>query len=197
MRISRFRHAAFAAAFLTVPGIAHAGLRDDVMTAAARCWSLSSDKAWLDCYYRAAQPMQAAINPLTPPANVGGGNAARAAVTPPPSQAPRRSRSWIGQLFRDDAARQPERVAAIPGAPGVPTDHITARLADYKFSPRGAVTLTLDNGEIWQQMEGDSSTPRLKQAARTYVVTIRPGFFGSYNLTVAGQSGLYRVRRIN
>jgi hypothetical protein len=186
---------AVAASLIALPSSAHAGLRDVVMAAAARCWTLGNDKAWLDCYYRAAQPMQAAINPLTPPARARAVPAPRTAVAAPPP--PRRGRSWLGRMFNDDKPRAPERVAAIPGAPPAAVDHVTARLTDYSVSDRGIVTVTLDNGEVWRQIDGDGPPPRLNRPARTYVVTIRPGFLGAFNLTVGGQAGLYRVRRLN
>lgn len=184
------------AAFAAVPGAAHAGLRDDVMTAAARCWSLGSDRAWLECYYRAAQPMQAAVNPMAPPVRQQAAPAPRAVVAVPP----RRKRSWLGRMFADDAPQQ--RTASVapaapPGMPQMTTDHITARLASYSFSQSGIMTVTLDNGEVWRQVDGDGPAPRLKNPARSYVVTIRPGFIGSYSLTVNGQAGLYKVRRLN
>jgi hypothetical protein len=100
-------------------------------------------------------------------------------------------------MFNDDKPRAPERVAAIPGAPPAAVDHVTARLTDYSVSDRGIVTVTLDNGEVWRQIDGDGPPPRLNRPARTYVVTIKPGFLGAYNLTVGGQAGLYRVRRLN
>jgi len=36
----------------------------------------------------------------------------------------------------------------------------------------------------------------LQRPASEYEVTIRHGFFGGYNLTIAGVAGLFRVRRI-
>lgn len=195
MKNARSCYAALAvAAFaVAVPGAAQAGLRDDVMTAAQRCWSLSDDKAWLACYYRAAQPMQAAVNPMAPPVKAQAAPLPRVVAAPP-----RRSRSWLGRMFNDDTARAPAPVTAPPpGMAPVPTDHITARLASYSFSQTGVMTVTLDNGEVWRQVDGDGPPPRLKNAARSYVVTIRPGFIGSYSMTVSGQTGLYKVRRLN
>jgi hypothetical protein len=44
---------------------AHAATRDDVMYGASRCGGIQDNRAWLDCYYGAAQPMRAELG-LTP-----------------------------------------------------------------------------------------------------------------------------------
>src|ERR1700743_3266577 len=41
-----------------VPGAAFAGPREDVYAASQRCAGLGDNRAWLDCYYGAAQPMR-------------------------------------------------------------------------------------------------------------------------------------------
>lgn len=56
-------------------------------------------------------------------------------------------------------------------------------------------TLLLDNGQVWQQINGDDDFAILKEPAQEYEVTIKHGFFGSYNLTFTGVAGLFRVRR--
>ena len=75
-------------------------------------------------------------------------------------------------------------------------DHITAHLVSYRFSSQNYFTVVLDNGQTWRQINGDNAFAELKLPAQQYAVTIKHGFFGSYNLTIAGQPGLFRVRRI-
>jgi hypothetical protein len=63
-------------------------VRDDVMAEASRCQDLVGERAWLDCYYAAAQSMRAALS-LTPVAQAG-------IKSDLPALAPRRSARTYG-----------------------------------------------------------------------------------------------------
>jgi hypothetical protein len=60
----------------------------------------------------------------------------------------------------------------------------------------GRLVLVLDNGQVWQQLEGGvlRCAPRGKLAQMQ--VRISRGLFGSYNLQFAGHNVLYKVRRV-
>lgn len=75
-------------------------------------------------------------------------------------------------------------------------DSATAAVTDVSLTPSGRLVLVLDNGQVWQQLDGDvvRFTPRGKLAQMQ--VTISRGLFGSYNLQFAGQNALYKVRRV-
>ena len=64
------------------------------------------------------------------------------------------------------------------------------------FDKRGFFTITLANGEVWRQEQGDSSfADRHRPAPRTRV-TIRQGALGSANLKIQGDNNVYKVRRL-
>jgi hypothetical protein len=76
-------------------------------------------------------------------------------------------------------------------------DHITARLSDYSFDRRtGLFTVTLDNGQVWQQQKGDEHSPNWKKSAAAYLATVSYGAMDSYNLSIAGERQPYKVQRI-
>jgi hypothetical protein len=85
------------------------------------------------------------------------------------------------------AAGEPERPA--------PIDHIKAGVATVAFNPNGRFTVTLDNGQVWKQLEGDSGIARFKNKGHD-VVTISRGILGSYNLVLEGQTALFKVKRV-
>jgi hypothetical protein len=70
------------------------------------------------------------------------------------------------------------------------------RASAYKFDPKGVFTITLADGEVWQQLEDDNSTAQWQGPASRLVVTIKQGALSSYNLKVANDNRVYKVRRI-
>lgn len=70
---------------------AQARPRDDVLSGAFRCAVIADSRAWLDCYYGAAQPVRAALNlPPALPAQI------KLAASPPAGGTPR------DEAIRDD-----------------------------------------------------------------------------------------------
>ncbi|HEY0106159.1 MAG TPA: hypothetical protein VGB91_08755, partial [Rhizomicrobium sp.] len=83
-----------------------------------------------------------------------------------------------------------------PGAEPPPElDSITVVVGDYSFNPYGRFLVVLENGQIWQQLEGDSGRARFAKGAKN-TVTISRGVLGSYNLTVNDANGIFKVRRL-
>ena len=70
-------------AVLSVAAPAQARPRDDALSGAFRCAVIADSRAWLDCYYGAAQPMRAALG--LPPAL---GPQLKLAASPPAGGAP-------------------------------------------------------------------------------------------------------------
>jgi hypothetical protein len=154
------------------------GVRDQVMGGAFRCAAFADERQWLKCYYAAAAPVRAELG-LAP-----------AAQAPPP---PRGSGNAAGASFR---APTPFGMTEKP-AQEIPknVDHITAHMASYSFDKLDWFTVTLDNGQVWTQVHGDTDYAHWKKPASGYLVTIRHGFLRSYNLQVKGQPGLFKVLR--
>ena len=106
----------------------------------------------------------------------------------------------------DALARAPELPAKQFGAEQLPRESnpapapednsITGTVTELSLTPFGRFVVTLDNGQIWRQLDADTARfvppGNLAQAS----VTISRGALGSYNLQFAGQNGLYKVRRL-
>jgi hypothetical protein len=182
-----------------------AGPREDVLARAARCAAIAEDAAWLACYRAAAASMEASLAAASAPARLSVPPTAPTVPTAPtapiaPIAAPPASPAGDGAGFGKPGPLQVSPLTAPPAAkqpaPESSTDHLTARVLKVTFSTQHYFTLVLDNGQVWQQINGDDDFAVLKRPAQEYEVTISHGFFGSYNLTFTGVAGLFRVRRI-
>jgi hypothetical protein len=141
-------------------------LHDAVLRSALDCNRTAAGRAWLDCFYGAAEPARARLGlaSATPPKAVAG--------APPPTE----------------FGLQPKPVRT-PGS-------ISARMSEYSFDSYHRFTVTLDNGEVWQQIAGDDDVADWNKPASAYRVMISRGMFGSYNFRVLKSAGLFKVRRV-
>jgi hypothetical protein len=142
-------------------------LRDDVLRSAMECNRTVTGRDWLTCFYAAAEPVRTRLG-LASSASTATAHRAAAPA------------SDFG--LKPKAVKQPDSVAA--------------RMADYQFDRNHLFTVTLDNGQVWQQIAGDDRLADWDKPAATYTVMISHGVFGSYNFRVSKSGSLYKVRRI-
>ena len=164
---------------------ASAGTREDILSRAARCAAITDDHTWLNCYYGAAQPMRAQLGLSPAPESqtflVPSGIAPvpPAAVSNPQVSQPRKSDNGL--------------LASLFGGSAVAT-RIPATA--YSFDRNGDFRITLADGSVWQQVEGDDSFAKWHEPANRYLVSITTGSLGSYNLQVQGDNRSYKVQKI-
>ena len=72
---------------------------------------------------------------------------------------------------------------------------VIARVNRYVLDRRGKFTVYLDNGQVWRQLESGDSAAQFRSNGMN-LVTISPGFWGSYNLRLNRESAIYKVKRI-
>ena len=163
---------------------AESQVRNDVMSAVLRCYAISADRQWLDCYYGAAQPVRARLGlspgPQTPALN----------ITEAPIQ------SAVPRNGPDLTSEDQFGMAATPRGMGRSVNHITSRMTSYSFSPFKIFTVALSNGQVWRQLSGDSNYAHWAKPAAAYMVTIGHGSFGSFNLQVKDIPGIFKVERV-
>jgi hypothetical protein len=138
-------------------------IRDTVLGGASRCVGVADEHQWLNCYYGAAEPMRARLG-LAP------------------------SRTYPVMASAMPPANMPAPVP-VPGS----FQNVASRMASYVFSKYGVFTVTLANGQVWQQIAGDTDHARWNKPAQQYLVRITRGFLGSYNLQVRNNPGLFKV----
>lgn len=164
---------------LAVPAAAQ-GVRDDVLDSAARCSAIADDRAWLDCFYGAAQPMRARLGltpapqaqvRLVPPASAAAPVYRRA--TPPPKE-----KGFFAELLGSTK----------PVATNMP-------MAAYKFDSSGRFTVRLQNGETYVQEENDMVHAAWSGPPEQLLVTVNAAG-DKYTLKVKSDRGaVYHARR--
>ena len=71
------------------------------------------------------------------------------------------------------------------------------QLASYRFNRYGMFTVSLSNGQQWQQLSGDTSLAHWTKPAANYWVRVTRGALGSVNMKIKGDAASYKVERIN
>ena len=184
---------------------AFADARDDVLARLAHCYAVQDSRAWLDCYYAAAQPQRSALGLQPAPqastfeslfrGPAGPGPVVPAAPAPPAS-------NDDGGLFGMFGTYKvpPEQFGltnARPG-PGLNVDRIVDKLSSYAFVA-GKFTVTLANGQVWRQTGGPSANWRSTPA--NYTATITRGALRTFNFRVQNGPNIddtvYKVERIH
>ena len=175
-----------------------ADLRDRTMADVSRCYVLPDDRQWLDCYYSAAQPVRGRLGlapwPQTAAAQLGDAAGRERASLQPKSTGPA-SPIFKGSEADSVPAQRFGLSAAEPRfAPKV--DRIVSRMESYSLNRFHIFTVTLDNGQVWHQLSGDTDYAHWKKPAGSYIAIITHGAFGSFNFAVKGDPGTYKVERI-
>ena len=187
---------------------AFAGPREDALDAVNKCAAIADDHARLACYDTAAAQVKSAL----------------AIPEPEVAATPEQQRSWFGlpdifggngrapqttpQQFGSESLPQPAPPPAPAPAPGQAAqatpppppepqiiDSITATVTDFAYHLDGRFIVFLDNGQIWQQIQGDTDQAHFKKGGPN-TVTISRGAFGSYGLTLNDLAQSFKVKRI-
>ena len=174
-----YRQIVLVALFLTgMAGVAAASPRDDMLAGISHCTTLADERTFLDCVYGAAQPVRAELGlppapasqtrlvPATAPA------AAAKTVTQPDR------RGILDRIFASGT------VVAPPQA-----------MKSYNLDPDGTFTVTLTNGQVWRQIDGDTNMAHWNRSASDYVAMVEAGAAGDFNMEVTGEVGIYKVTR--
>lgn len=61
---------------------------------------------------------------------------------------------------------------------------------------RGKIFVVLDNGQVWRQIDGDSSTPYIPKDAAGMPITIKKGALGSYFVKIGKSKDAFKANRI-
>jgi hypothetical protein len=144
--------------------------RDAVIVAAAQCGSVAAERAWLDCYYSATNPLRILLG-LSP--------IAVSAIAWVPALPARKMNSLSGRVLE------------------TPDIQAARQMASYKFNRNGYFTVVLKNGEVWRQLDGDTSVAHWFKKPGSYIITITGGALGSFNFRVKGEPGSFKVRPVS
>jgi len=168
-------------------------VRNEVVGAAAACMREAGDRPWLDCYYTAAMPMrvqlglsasQTPARPLPAPAPL--------LVTAQPPPAPAAKPAGLPPM--------PRRVGILGGLFNDPKPVVRDMpMQSFVLDSKGAFTVTLIDGEIWEQSPEDEvyHRARWRREASKMRVTITPDTMHIFIMMVSGEGYIYKVHRIH
>ena len=153
----------------------------DLRTELMHCLTFSGAVERLSCYDRLAR-------------GAGSGTLPGPASQAPQMAAPRAS---IPQTRTEPAAGpnlgREELRTTTPPSPE--ESRMTAQISDFQKDPAGRFTITLSNGQVWQQIAGDTSVAQYRPG-KPQAVTISRGSLGSYDLRFEGRNVSFKVRRL-
>jgi hypothetical protein len=161
-----------------------ADTREDVKAAMQRCDALADDRAWLDCTYGAEQSMRAKLG-LAPAPEY------QQRLVPPVGAMASPAMPYTDVGTRKAAPLPRRKASFFQILTGSAPPLAVSPLASFRYDSQGAFLVTLQNGQVWHQLDPDFSTkPQLKVGAK---VIITPGALGSYNLKAGEDGHVYKV----
>ncbi|MDZ4868437.1 MAG: hypothetical protein SGI91_14045 [Alphaproteobacteria bacterium] len=178
------------AAAVVIAAPAQADPARDALAEVAKCSDIPAAADRLQCYDAAAEGAKTAMSaPVQAPAQ-------RQASAQPAQQEEEGGGvlSWFG-------LERPVTKTEDFGKPPMPTgpkeiNQISATVLEFAKNPYGRSIFILDNGQVWKQIDGDQTDVRDPSKNETMKVAIETGMFGSYSLTIAGRTGMVKVRRV-
>jgi hypothetical protein len=155
------------------------------------CRALASAVARVDCYDQLADTQTAAINQATQIGTVERAAPAVAATETAAAATVEATADASQEAFFGKNETE-IRKSAQEAAGTTEVDQMAARVSEVRKSATGKAIITLDNGQVWKQI--DSSRLRLSSDDQ---VTIRRASLGSFMLYKTGSKSLMRVKRIS
>ncbi len=67
---------------------------------------------------------------------------------------------------------------------------------EFAKTARGKAVFILENGQVWRQLDSDTTTVLDPERGTKMSVRIERGALGSYNLTIDGRNILVKVNRL-
>jgi hypothetical protein len=154
----------------------------DALAEIAKCADIADPSARLKCYDTLAARIKTAI----------------AAEAQQAKEDEKASEQAFGKPRPDKPVVKTEDFGKPPQPVETPKEitEITAVVREFAKNPRGKAIFILDNGQVWRQLDADSTNVLEPSSGTPMKVTIELGLFGSYNLTIAGRNGLVKVTRL-
>ena len=171
-----------------LPQAASAQTRDGPIATSDDCAGMSSKDAEIACLRRALQESERALR---------GGRVTNENSQVPRAEASPSVRSAASAPAHGSKSLGAEQVADRAERPKLRQtgQRISASVTGSSADHLGLLTLTLDNGQVWQQTEASGIPMRLRKSTR-YPVEIRGSGFGGYRMSFTGRGRVLVVKRV-
>ena len=159
-------------------GQAHADPARDSLVDIVKCADIADSSKRLECFDAATVRAKGMLAAPAPPAKE------------------KSIMDWFGFPKSQPVTRTEDfgKPAPEPG-PGEVTE-VSDTVLEFAKTARGKALFVLQNGQVWRQIDGDTTDVYAPAQGETMKVTIDIGVFNSYNLTIAGRKGLIKVTRL-
>lgn len=189
---------AFAAA---APAMAQSG--DEAVADALACEAVRGSKARLKCF-EAALPALRAVHPGAVALAAERAQAARLAAAEQakeefglsPVQQEKEQKTASAEDYEREAFGADDLAASKGDDEDDEVDRVDGRAIEIGKNNRGKIFVVLDNGQVWRQVSGDSSSPYYPKSVEGLAVTIKKGALGSYFIKVGKAKDAFRAERI-
>lgn len=164
---------------------------DAAIDAALSCRSIADPSARLACLDKAAAAIAETriIRDDKAPAPEAATDMRGFGAPNTPASAP--TTSTTPQEFGSEQVKEVRRARAKEHS----ETRLEAKVVEARFNPYKVATITLDNGQVWQQLESDDVNLNMFDG-KLYTVRIKRGFMGNYMMTVNELKRTIRVRRV-
>jgi len=175
-------------AIATLPAMATPAA--DALNAVAKCAEISTTAERLQCFDTAAAGAKRVLD-----------DARKQAEAEQKPESEGSLLSWFGLAPEEKPVTKPEdfgkSVALMPKAEQPPElTEISSKVLEFAQNAHGKSLFVLDNGQVWRQIDGDTTNVLAPAPGEKMKVTVEIGVFGSYNLTIIGRGGLIKVNRL-
>jgi hypothetical protein len=162
----------------------------DALNAVTKCAEISSTPERLQCFDAAAVGAKQVLDDARKQAE---------AEQKPDSEGS--LLSWFGFTPEEKPVTKPEdfgkNVSLEPKADQPPElTEIASKVVEFAQNAHGKSIFILDNGQVWRQIDGDTTEFYYREKDGPMQVTISRGMMGSFVLKAEGKSGSLKVRRV-
>lgn len=160
--------------FAFTGGAAASSRADAAMDALIACLNIADAEERLSCLESAALSIKAARGEI--------------------EMAPARDKMIADEKARDDEAFAPAPYTHLDGKKN--DKQLDAGVTNIRVGALKSITVSLDNGQIWRQLDGDRTKIGARKISGIRTVTIRKGAVGGYWMTLNEIDQQIRVKRI-
>jgi hypothetical protein len=165
---------------------AQAGPAGDALSAVAKCSEITATAERLQCFDAAAVSAKAVL---------------AAAQQPAAQESEGGLLAWFGLAPEQKPVTKPEDFGVRPGIVAEENrppelSEISATVVEYAKNAHGKSLFILDNGQVWKQVDGDTTELFRRSSDPDMKITIEKAIMGSFSLRIEGRTGMIKVRRV-